>query len=111
MIESVSLERSTYAPPPARFEAGTSHISGAIALGAAIDYVEAIGRDRIERYIEGLTEYGVAALADVCHMQDLTYTVHLPTDAGGTRAAYRIQSALSALRHPVCSAMTWLGRR
>ncbi|WP_310496472.1 cysteine desulfurase [Sandarakinorhabdus sp.] len=43
MIETVSFERTTYAPPPGRFEAGTPHIEGVIGLGAAIDYIEAIG--------------------------------------------------------------------
>jgi cysteine desulfurase/selenocysteine lyase len=43
MIDRVTFERTTYAPPPARFEAGTPAIVEAIALAAAIDYVEAIG--------------------------------------------------------------------
>ena len=47
MIEEVRFEATTYAPPPARFEAGTPHIVGAIGLAAAIDYVEAIGLDAI----------------------------------------------------------------
>jgi cysteine desulfurase / selenocysteine lyase len=47
MIDRVSFDRTTYAPPPARFEAGTPHIVGALGLHAAIDYVEAIGLDRI----------------------------------------------------------------
>jgi cysteine desulfurase/selenocysteine lyase len=47
MIEQVTLEGSTWAAPPARFEAGTPPIAGAIGLGAALDYVDAVGRDRI----------------------------------------------------------------
>ncbi|MBB4153434.1 cysteine desulfurase/selenocysteine lyase [Sphingomonas jinjuensis] len=47
MIDKVSFERTTYAPPPGRFEAGTPHIVGALGLHAAIDYVEGIGLDRI----------------------------------------------------------------
>ncbi len=43
MIDRVTFERTTYAPPPARFEAGTPAIVEAIALAAAVDYVEAIG--------------------------------------------------------------------
>jgi cysteine desulfurase/selenocysteine lyase len=50
MIERVTLERSTWAPPPARFEAGTPPIAEAIGLAAAIDYVETIGRDAIARW-------------------------------------------------------------
>src|SRR3546814_1456901 len=45
MIDQVSFARTTFAPPPARFEAGTPHVVGAIGLHAAIDYVEAIGLD------------------------------------------------------------------
>jgi cysteine desulfurase / selenocysteine lyase len=47
MIERVTFERTTYAPPPQRFEAGTPMITEAIALHAAIDYVDALGRDRL----------------------------------------------------------------
>lgn len=47
MIDRVSFERTTYARPPARFEAGTPHIVGALGLHAAIDYVEGIGLDAI----------------------------------------------------------------
>jgi len=47
MIASVGLERSTYALPPARFEAGTPPIAEVIGLGAALDYVEAVGLERI----------------------------------------------------------------
>lgn len=50
MIDRVSFERTTYAPPPARFEAGTPHIVGALGLHAAIDYVDAIGLDRIHAH-------------------------------------------------------------
>ncbi|MCA1748114.1 MAG: cysteine desulfurase [Sphingomonadales bacterium] len=47
MIDRVSWKDTTYGPPPLRFEAGTPHIVGALGLEAAIDYVEAIGLDRI----------------------------------------------------------------
>ena len=50
MIDRVSFQRTTYAPPPARFEAGTPHIGGALGLAAAIDYVEAIGVERIHAH-------------------------------------------------------------
>ena len=45
MIDHVSFARTTYAPPPGRFEAGTPHIVGVLGLHAAIDYVDAIGLD------------------------------------------------------------------
>ncbi len=47
MIDRVSWEGTTYAPPPGRFEAGTPHIVGAVGLHAAIDYVETVGLDAI----------------------------------------------------------------
>ena len=50
MIERVTLERSTFAAPPARFEAGTPPIAEVMGLAAAIDYVETIGRDAIARW-------------------------------------------------------------
>jgi cysteine desulfurase/selenocysteine lyase len=50
MIDRVSFERTTYAPPPARFEAGTPHITGALGLHAAIDYVDEIGLEAIHAH-------------------------------------------------------------
>ena len=50
MIDTVSFAGSTYAPPPARFEAGTPAIVEVIALAAAIDYIEAIGVERIHAH-------------------------------------------------------------
>lgn len=50
MIDRVTFAKTTYAPAPARFEAGTPHIVGALGLHAAIDYVEAIGLDRIHAH-------------------------------------------------------------
>ena len=54
MIETVTFERSTYAPAPQRFEAGTPHIVGAIGLAAAIDYVETIGLGAIDAHERSL---------------------------------------------------------
>jgi cysteine desulfurase/selenocysteine lyase len=50
MIDRVTFANTTYAPPPARFEAGTPHIVGALGLHAAIDYVESIGLDAIAEH-------------------------------------------------------------
>ena len=68
MIDRVSFERTTYAPPPARFEAGTPHITGALGLHAAIDYVEAIGLEVIhahETALVSLTRERLSALNSV----------------------------------------------
>jgi cysteine desulfurase/selenocysteine lyase len=50
MIDSVTFERTTFAPPPQRFEAGTPHIVGAVGLHAAIDWVNGIGLDAIHAH-------------------------------------------------------------
>ena len=59
MILEVTFERTTFQEPPHRFEAGTPDISGAIGLGIAIDYLEALGREAIFAHEEALTGYGV----------------------------------------------------
>jgi cysteine desulfurase/selenocysteine lyase len=65
MIETVTMAGTTYAPPPARFEAGTPPIAEAIGLGAAIDYLSAIGMDEVHAHEQELTAYALKALADV----------------------------------------------
>jgi cysteine desulfurase/selenocysteine lyase len=65
MIDRVSFERTTYAPPPARFEAGTPHIVGALGLAAAIDYVDAIGLDRIHAHEAALVAHARDALSRI----------------------------------------------
>jgi cysteine desulfurase/selenocysteine lyase len=65
MIETVSFEKTTYAPPPQRFEAGTPHITGVIGLAAAIDYVSAIGLDVIHAHETALVTAARAALGRI----------------------------------------------
>lgn len=62
MIREVTMTKSTYAPPPEKFEAGTPHIAGAIGLAAAIRYVQAIGFAFIEAKEKELTDYARQAL-------------------------------------------------
>ncbi|MDP1716597.1 MAG: cysteine desulfurase [Burkholderiales bacterium] len=57
MILSVTFEKTTYAPIPAKFEAGTPPIAAAITLGAAIDYLNAVGMDRIAAHETDLLDY------------------------------------------------------
>ena len=78
MIDQVSFAGTTYAPPPARFEAGTPHITGALGLAAAINYVERIGVDAIEAHERDLTKQVRDALRSM-------NSVHLygPEDALG----------------------------
>ncbi|MCC7059535.1 MAG: cysteine desulfurase [Burkholderiaceae bacterium] len=61
MIRTVSFEGSTWAEPPARFEAGTPNIAGGVGLGVALDYVEAIGLDRIAAHEHALLGYATQA--------------------------------------------------
>lgn len=56
MIDRVTFEKTTYAPPPQRFEAGTPMITEGIALHAAIDYVDALGPDRLFAHESGLAK-------------------------------------------------------
>jgi cysteine desulfurase/selenocysteine lyase len=65
MIVSVTYERATYKQPPHKFEAGTPNIAGAIGLGAAIDYLEAIGRQNIFDHDAALTARAVAHLEGI----------------------------------------------
>jgi len=65
MIDTVSFEKTTFAPPPARFEAGTPPIVEAIGLAAAIDYVQGIGMDAIAAHEADLLRYAMQRLASV----------------------------------------------
>jgi len=65
MIDVVEIERSTYAAPPHRFEAGTPPIVEVIGLGAAIDFVQSIGMDHIYQHEAALIAYGHERLAHV----------------------------------------------
>ncbi len=66
MITKVSLEEgTTYAGVPTKFEAGTPSIAGAISLAAAIDYIENLGLDVIEKYERDLLNYGEQLLSEI----------------------------------------------
>jgi cysteine desulfurase/selenocysteine lyase len=65
MIRTVSFDKTTFADPPHKFEAGTPNIAGFIGLGAALDYVEGIGRERIAAYERELLGYATVALKSV----------------------------------------------
>lgn len=84
MIEAVTMERSTFAPPPARFEAGTPPIAEAIGLGAAVDYLTSIGMESIRHHEQELTAYALDALPTVPGLRIIGPTV--PVGRGGTVA-------------------------
>jgi cysteine desulfurase/selenocysteine lyase len=62
MIETVTMERSTFAAPPARFEAGTPPIAEAVGLGAAVDYLTALGMDAVAAHESELAGYALDRL-------------------------------------------------
>jgi cysteine desulfurase/selenocysteine lyase len=65
MILSVSFDKTLYNELPYKFEAGTPHIAGAIGLGAAVDYLEALGMENVATYEQELSAYATQALAQV----------------------------------------------
>jgi cysteine desulfurase/selenocysteine lyase len=69
MIRSVSFAATIYNDIPFKFEAGTPNIAGCIGLGAALDYVNRIGRDRVAAYEEELLSYGTRVLSEIPEVQ------------------------------------------
>ncbi len=65
MIERVTIEESTFAPPPTRFEAGTPAFAEAVGLAAAAEYLIGVGMDRVWRHDRELTRRALAALSEV----------------------------------------------
>ena len=69
MIEHVSFEKTTFKPPPARFEAGTPHIEGAIGLAAAAAYLQAQGREKLHNYECELLDYAIKSMKKIDGLQ------------------------------------------
>jgi len=65
MIRQVTIEKTLYADPPARFEAGTPAITQVMGLGEAVDYIQEIGLDKIAEYEHALLEYGTRLLSEI----------------------------------------------
>lgn len=65
MIDKVSFQRTTYAQPPLRFEAGTPNYIGAVCLAEAIHYIESTGRPEIERHEQELMQYAQLKLKEI----------------------------------------------
>ncbi|WP_329140634.1 cysteine desulfurase [Streptomyces sp. NBC_01476] len=65
MIETVSMHSSTYAPAPHKFEAGTPPIAQAIGLGVAVDYLTALGMDKVAAHEHAITDYAIGRLLEV----------------------------------------------
>ena len=65
MIETVTMERSTYAPVPQRFEAGVPNMAQVIGLGAAIDYLSSVGMSHVAEHEHELTKYALTELQKI----------------------------------------------
>ena len=65
MIQSVTFEETTFNELPYKFEAGTPHIAGGIGLGAAVDWLEDVGLDRVAAHEHELLEYGTRVLSEI----------------------------------------------
>ncbi len=90
MILKVSLESSTFKPVPARFEAGTPDISGAIGLGAAAEYLDTLGREAIWQHDQDLTSYAMSRLSEVKGLRILGPPTGQPR---GALAAFTMEAA------------------
>lgn len=88
MIETVTLESSTYKAPPHRFEAGTPDVAGVIGLGAAVDYLQAIGLAEIEARDAELTRHALQRLEEVPGLRVLG-----PRQPRGPLAAFALACA------------------
>jgi cysteine desulfurase / selenocysteine lyase len=87
MIEVVHMERSTFAAPPQRFEAGTPVVAQAVALGAAVDYLTDLGMDRVHEHELALTAALIEGLGSVSGVRIIGPTEirdGLPVDRGGS---------------------------
>ena len=65
MIQDVTFERTLYQPAPVRFEAGTTSIADAVALGTALEYLQRIGRDNLARHEHELLAYATRRLLEI----------------------------------------------
>jgi cysteine desulfurase / selenocysteine lyase len=90
MIRTVAANESTWTDLPWKFEAGTSQIAEAIGLGAAVDWIQAIGMDQIRAHEEGLVAETLARLADVPGV-----SIHGPANAAerGALVSFSLEGA------------------
>jgi cysteine desulfurase/selenocysteine lyase len=79
MVQQVTFEHSTFAVPPKRFEAGTPAVASAAGLAAAIDYLNSIGLDAIERYETELLAYALEQIRKVNGLR----VIGMPKERGG----------------------------
>ncbi len=97
MIETVWMERSTYAPPPHRFEAGTMPIAEAAGLAAAVDYVTGVGLDAVRAHERDLLGHALEAMAEVPGLRVLG---PLETANRGTAISFTLDGGDGREIHP-----------
>ena len=88
MIQDVYMDRSTYAPPPARFEAGTPAIGEAIALGRACDYLTEVGMKRVHDFE---VEVGGILYDKLSAVNDVTIYGPTPDQGRASLAAFNVE--------------------
>ena len=88
MIVRVEFSKSIYKEGPARFEAGTPDISGAIVLGTAVDYLEALGRDNIQRHDADLVQYAMGRMSEIEGLR-----IYGPRENRGALVAFALEGA------------------
>ena len=81
MVETVTMAKTTFLPPPARFEAGTPPIAEVVGLGAAVDYLTGLGMAAVQQHEHELTGYALDALAEVKGLR--LFGPATPVDRGG----------------------------
>ena len=85
MINRVTLDESTFKPPPARFEAGTPNVAGAVGLAAAIDYLQSLGLPAIAAHDDALTRHALERLRAVPGLR-----VHGPAAPRGALVSFSL---------------------
>jgi len=99
MIADVTFEKIIYQDAPNRFEAGTGNIADAIGLGAAIDYVQRIGMDRIARYEHDLLAYGTQRLQPIPGVRLIGTATDKASVLSFVLDGYKTEEVGSALNH------------
>lgn len=97
MIADVTFEKTVYQPAPARFEAGTGNIADAVGLGAALDYVDRLGLENIQRYEHDLLQYATRGLAPIPGLRLIGTAAHKASVLSFVLDGYRTEEVGAAL--------------
>jgi cysteine desulfurase / selenocysteine lyase len=97
MILDVTFEKMIYQKPPKRFEAGTGNIADAIGLGAALDYLEQVGLERVARYEHDLLGYATTRILTVPGLRLIGTAPHKASVLSFVLAGYAPEEVGTAL--------------